>query len=206
MVRLKHRYLTVHVLYPTDTTRAQATAAPLLQFHRPSPAGVDAAQLLRLIRRSVEYMYGDYGLGLVASSLKINYWSAATSTAIVRVTRNHFRILWGALTWITDIGRNGGYNKENDRLTACVFRVVRTSGTIRKAEEDVIRRAKEEILRAKRVDGGNYEAGLIGSWELSGTAITRGALKHNVKGLANIGASTSEEEGTDEADESLDRG
>ena len=32
---------------------------------------------------------------------------------------------------------------------ACVMRVVRVSGTIRKAEEELIRRGREEILRAK---------------------------------------------------------
>lgn len=32
----------------------------------------------------------------------------------------------------------------------CVFRVVRVSGTIRKAEEEAIRRAKEIIVKARR--------------------------------------------------------
>jgi ribonuclease P/MRP protein subunit POP5 len=32
----------------------------------------------------------------------------------------------------------------------CVYRVVRVSGTIRKAEEEAIRRAREIMLRAKR--------------------------------------------------------
>ena len=31
----------------------------------------------------------------------------------------------------------------------CVMRVVRVSGTIKKAEEDVVRRARREIVRAK---------------------------------------------------------
>ncbi len=35
----------------------------------------------------------------------------------------------------------------------CIFRVVRVSGTIRKAEEEAIRRAREMILRAKRSMG-----------------------------------------------------
>lgn len=37
----------------------------------------------------------------------------------------------------------------------CVFMVVRVSGTIRKAEEEAIRRAREMILRAQReAEGG----------------------------------------------------
>ena len=37
----------------------------------------------------------------------------------------------------------------------CVFRVVRVSGTIRKAEEEVIRRARREIVRVKALKAGN---------------------------------------------------
>jgi ribonuclease P/MRP protein subunit POP5 len=40
---------------------------------------------------------------------------------------------------------------KNGRM--CVFRVVRVSGTIRKAEEEAIRNAREMILRAKREIG-----------------------------------------------------
>jgi ribonuclease P/MRP protein subunit POP5 len=35
----------------------------------------------------------------------------------------------------------------------CVFRVVRVSGTIRKAEEEAIRRARDMILKARREVG-----------------------------------------------------
>jgi ribonuclease P/MRP protein subunit POP5 len=36
---------------------------------------------------------------------------------------------------------------------SCVFRVVRVSGTIRKAEEEAIQRARQLILKAKREVG-----------------------------------------------------
>lgn len=36
---------------------------------------------------------------------------------------------------------------------SCVFRVVRVSGTVRKAEEETIRRARELILKARREMG-----------------------------------------------------
>ena len=35
----------------------------------------------------------------------------------------------------------------------CIFQVVRVSGTIRKAEEEVIRRAKDEMRRARQEAG-----------------------------------------------------
>jgi len=36
---------------------------------------------------------------------------------------------------------------------SCVFRIVRVSGTIRKAEEEAIRRAKEIVVKAQREMG-----------------------------------------------------
>lgn len=42
----------------------------------------------------------------------------------------------------------------------CVFRVVRVSGTIRKAEEEAIRRAKEIMVKAKRELGEQGESTL----------------------------------------------
>lgn len=50
--------------------------------------------------------------------------------------------------------RGGGKNGVKE----CVFRVVRVSGTMRKAEEEAIRRARREILRTRRAD----EMGLDG--------------------------------------------
>lgn len=44
----------------------------------------------------------------------------------------------------------------------CVFRVVRVSGTIRKAEEEAIRRAQDIIIRARREVSENNKAALEG--------------------------------------------
>lgn len=42
----------------------------------------------------------------------------------------------------------------------CVFQVIRVSGTIRKAEEEAIRRAREIILRARREAEGRGDSTL----------------------------------------------
>ena len=39
----------------------------------------------------------------------------------------------------------------------CVFRVVRVCGTIRKAEEEVVRRARADILRVRQGNGKSLE-------------------------------------------------
>lgn len=49
--------------------------------------------------------------------------------------------------------RDGGRREER----RCVVRVVRVSGTMRKAEEEAIRRARELILRGRREQGGKVD-------------------------------------------------
>lgn len=72
----------------------------------------------------------------------MKYLSPATSTFIIRVSRAHYRIAWAALSFMNTIPIKNGKR--------CVFRVVRVSGTIRKAEEEAIRSAREIMLRATR--------------------------------------------------------
>ena len=45
---------------------------------------------------------------------------------------------------------------------SCAIQVVRVSGTIKKAEEEAIKRARAAILRAKRESGGESTDGLLG--------------------------------------------
>lgn len=44
----------------------------------------------------------------------------------------------------------------------CVFRVVRVSGTIRKAQEELVRRARDMMLKAQREIDGQGDATLEG--------------------------------------------
>lgn len=46
-------------------------------------------------------------------------------------------------------------------LRPCVFQVVRVSGTIKKSEEEAIKRARAAIMRAKREAGHDATAGLL---------------------------------------------
>jgi ribonuclease P/MRP protein subunit POP5 len=74
MVRLKHRYLLINILYPLQGTAAAASrqieVLDMLQFHAPSPSKFDEPALVRLIRDSVTELFGDYGAGKVGGSLK----------------------------------------------------------------------------------------------------------------------------------------
>ncbi|KAF2861721.1 hypothetical protein K470DRAFT_256575 [Piedraia hortae CBS 480.64] len=93
--------------------------------------------LRRLILKKVEYLFGEFGAGKVISRIAVKYWSPATSTGIVRVAREYFRLVWAALTFM-------------DHLPApvdkkCVCIVVHVSGTMKKVQLEAIKRAKRLI-------------------------------------------------------------
>lgn len=140
MVRIKNRYLLFNVLYPNPPTNAgpisePSTAPSPLEFLRPTNRDITARELATVIRQQIEQQFGDYGGGL-AGSLAVKHFSPETSTGIVRVSREHYRIVWAALTLIREL-------KGQD----VVIRVVRVSGTIKKAEKEAIARAKGDIAR-----------------------------------------------------------
>lgn len=86
----------------------------------------------------------------------VKYLSPATSTAIIRCPRAAYRMVWAALTYLNSIpvpaasGSSSATSKKAETKRSAVFRVVRVSGTMRKAEEEAIRRARKEIGRTKQ--------------------------------------------------------
>jgi ribonuclease P/MRP protein subunit POP5 len=129
MVRLKHRWLLFEVLYPGETSIIPFSAAS---------QNVTTKVLTDALRQQISYNFGDHGSGLISSSLSIRYFSAATSTGIVRVSRDHYRMVWAALTFIRELsGRE------------CVVIVRRVSGTVKKAEEEILRRDKMSLKSVK---------------------------------------------------------
>ena len=80
MVRIKHRYLLVNILYPEPpaqvsaqphyTTQNGAQILDIVQFHQPTPSDLTPQILLRTIREQVALLYGDYGAGITSSGLQ----------------------------------------------------------------------------------------------------------------------------------------
>ena len=77
MVRIKHRYLLVNILYPDTTNTPDAARAKggedvpyTVQFHQPSPDRLDGKLLMKMIRDGVSELFGDYGSGMIAGSLQ----------------------------------------------------------------------------------------------------------------------------------------
>ncbi|TKA62880.1 hypothetical protein B0A55_08476 [Friedmanniomyces simplex] len=105
MVRIKHRYLLINILYPdTKSSHLRPASKPgddvpyTVQFRRPSPDQMNGGLLMRLTRDGVAELFGDYGSGKIAGSLQ-------GATAIIRVSREHYRLVWAALTFTTRLPR-----------------------------------------------------------------------------------------------------
>ncbi|KAL9622544.1 MAG: hypothetical protein Q9160_003041 [Pyrenula sp. 1 TL-2023] len=149
MVRIKYRYLLVKILYPDDAHTSIPPLKPLAS-HSPSPDIFDSVALARLIRRQVTELFGDYGIGVVGGNLVVKYLSQATSTAIIRCPRDHYRLVWAALSTVTELPKPKDDAGSPGKF--CVFQVVRVSGTMKKVEEEAIRHAKKLILQARDGD------------------------------------------------------
>ncbi|KAG5982791.1 hypothetical protein E4U55_001329 [Claviceps digitariae] len=151
MVRIKERYLLVNILYPPDTNPSAASMPYLVSQHRPTVDKVTPQALVKGIKAEVGLLFGDYGLGAFEGTLSVKYLSLATSTFILRCPRAHYQMLWSALTCMDHIPVKDGH--------ACIFRVVRVSGTIRKVEEEAIRQARQLILAVKEHEnaGGAFQ-------------------------------------------------
>ncbi|KAL8906498.1 MAG: hypothetical protein Q9207_001984 [Kuettlingeria erythrocarpa] len=164
MVRIKHRYLLLNILYPGSYPKDEGAShinrkkiSPgLLQFHRPTPDELTPQILARAIRDQILYLYGNYGYGITSSGLNVKYLSPATSTAIIRCSRANYQVVWAALTFMTHLPELPNQSTPQ----TCVMQVVRVSGTIRKAEEEVIKRARAAILRARGESHSGSSSGL----------------------------------------------
>lgn len=125
----------------------------------------------------------------------VKYLSPATSTAILRCPRSSYRLVWSALTYMShvpDVSPRGHEKRVAGR--PCVFRVIRVSGTMRKAEEEAVRRARREIVRVRGLEGGVL-GGLVGDVEVSKDS-ARGVLP-----VVDDSADEDEDEDEDMAEE-----
>lgn len=124
---------------PEDNTSHSNDGTPpvhvttAIQLRQPT-VSLDSRRLLQLVKASVESNFGIKGSGAVKSTLAMKYFSPRTSTGIIRVAREHVRIVWAALSYMSKI------NNKN-----VIVRVVRVSGTIKKCEQAAIERDKKVI-------------------------------------------------------------
>ena len=222
MVRIKYRYLVVQILSPNllkpgDTAHFQepspslltpklhnpSTSDRLLALHAPTPDNSNVRTIIRTVRAQLLQLFGEYGSAVAGGDgLKMMYWSNATSTFVLRCRREMFRLLWTSLTFVRSLqldderGRGpGGAARKEEREV--VLRVVRVSGTVKKALEEVVRRNR---LMMGRIRG--MEASLEGMENGIGNAA--GMELQNVLGMGRgrvaAGLNEAEEEMVDVLD------
>lgn len=93
----------------------------------------DQKKVLESVRQSLELNFGTVASGLLASSMYIKYYSEKTGKGILQADRAHFRLAWAALTFAQL--EHGGF-----------IRSIGVSGTIRKAEERLIRFDQKDLF------------------------------------------------------------
>ncbi|CAK7224087.1 RNA-binding protein pop5 [Sporothrix bragantina] len=156
MVRVKERYLLVNILYPRDGTTLDKASdgkdgnkeiPEFVAIRQATQSDLTRQLLVRGIKAEAQALFGDCGAGAIERTLSVKYFSLPTSTFILRITREHLRYVWTALTFMRSVPvRNG---------RPCIFRVARVGGTIRKVEEEAIRQARTLILATKAYMAGN---------------------------------------------------
>ncbi|KAJ1676013.1 RNA-binding protein pop5 [Spiromyces aspiralis] len=125
MVRFKNRYLCFEIDYethnrPTGTARVSLTIP----------------ELASIVREHVRENFGDYGLGSILGAFTVKYFSSFTNVGIIRVARDHYHMIWSALTFINYI-----------KGTRCMVRVIHLSGTIKKSQLAAIKHDRSMIHR-----------------------------------------------------------
>ncbi|GAA6060865.1 hypothetical protein JCM10212_006245 [Sporobolomyces blumeae] len=152
MVRFKHRYLLCTLVFPTCDSLSHLPRLDLAppsgesnlddtppRSSPPPPPTVTESALIHLLRESLSVNFGDVGAGEVGGTFSIKYLSPTTQTLILRVSREHYRTLWAALTLLRRVGGR-----------EVVVRVVHVSGTIRKVQHAAIALDRREILLSHR--------------------------------------------------------
>ncbi|KAK4688895.1 ribonuclease P/MRP protein subunit POP5, partial [Tremellales sp. Uapishka_1] len=87
----------------------ELTPIPQIPFLSPTPKrllnlGSEGGSLIyRALRSIILELYGDEGWGRVASNFKVIYHSPLTTLTMLRVARQHYRLIWGAVSFITRI-------------------------------------------------------------------------------------------------------
>ncbi|KAF3767783.1 hypothetical protein M406DRAFT_224415, partial [Cryphonectria parasitica EP155] len=135
MVRVKERYLLINILYPEGARDPSRSNLPdILIYNQPTTDAFTARTFMHAIKAEITTFFGDYGAGAVERTMRIKYLSNATSTCILQCSRDHYRLVWAALTMMDRVPTKRGPG------SPCVFQVVRVSGTIKKVEQEAVRR------------------------------------------------------------------
>jgi ribonuclease P/MRP protein subunit POP5 len=70
MVRVKHRYLLVNILYPElEKGQVHPKVPDVVVFNQPTTDALTASVLMKALRETALSLFGDYGAGAISQSL-----------------------------------------------------------------------------------------------------------------------------------------
>lgn len=128
MVRFKNRYLLCQLSLENDE---------IIE-------GLGGYSILGAITEQLLLLYGDAG-AVLQDGLSVKYFSFHTNVAIIRTRKEHFKLIWAAITLMRLFRRR-----------KCSFRVVHVAGTIKHAQIKTIAYDKEcidSLLASQRLTG-----------------------------------------------------
>ncbi|GBC04741.1 hypothetical protein RclHR1_05840002 [Rhizophagus clarus] len=135
MVRLKNRWLLFEVIFE-DNSHLHSSSS--FSSSRKQEA-LSTRDVYSAIKDSVQINFGDYGVGCIAASISVKYFSPFTNIGVLRISRDHYHIVWGAMTFITQI-----------KTRRCLIRVLHLGGTIKQCQLSAINYDRDQILLLKR--------------------------------------------------------
>ncbi|CAG8437107.1 2275_t:CDS:2 [Funneliformis mosseae] len=130
MVRLKNRWLLFEIVFEDTLQRSTSTK---------NVETLSSKDVYSAIKDSIKTNFGDYGVGCVAASLNVKYFSPFTNIGVLRVSRDHYHIAWGAMTFISQI-----------KTKNCLLRVLYLGATIKQCQLSAIDYDRDQILLLKR--------------------------------------------------------
>ncbi|OQR81574.1 hypothetical protein THRCLA_23341 [Thraustotheca clavata] len=118
MVRFKNRYFIVDVAFARGKKLASLTAR----------------DVYTVVLQAIGSNYGDYGVGIIQSSLQVVYYNAITQLAVVRCARDHATQVQACLTFITEVLHQD-----------VKFRTVHVCGSNRTLKDTMLELSRERI-------------------------------------------------------------
>jgi len=111
---------------------------------------LNSSALYTAVREVLIAMFGDWGYASVLTSFQVKYWNYHTNLCIVRSARDHYRMVWTAMTFATRIkGR------------AVTFRSLHVSGTIRSCQQAAIRHTRAVLALTQNAKTESAPAGTV---------------------------------------------
>ncbi|XP_060083219.1 ribonuclease P/MRP protein subunit POP5-like [Ylistrum balloti] len=152
MVRFKNRYLVCEVVY-TGSRKKTSTFTEL--------------ELYKCIRDSVIKSYGDYGYGVLKSSLSLKHWNKASNIVLIRAKRGSHAMVQSAITFVRKICS-----------TDACFNTLHIGGTIRSCYKFLVHHHQRQLPSLLQECQTEKERSAVRTAILSSNS----ALKHQIEG------------------------